>query len=181
MNRTMSLLAACSLPLFLAGCLSDDDDDEVVQPEPEFANVRVIHAASDAPLVNITANDAILNNLESIDYQVASGRFEVETGTYDIGVTAILPGDDAEVLQADVTLEADTNYDVFAVGSVADDSLMLLPVTSTETPVTAGNAQVQIVHAASAAPTVDIYVTAPDAALADEQPLVTAEFTDATD
>ena len=57
MNRTMSLLAACSLPLFLAGCLSDDDDDEVVQPEPEFANVRVIHAASDAPLVNITAND----------------------------------------------------------------------------------------------------------------------------
>ncbi len=58
---------------------------------------------------------------------------------------------------------------------------MLLPVTSAETPVTAGNAQVRIVHAASAAPTVGIYVSAPDAMLADEQPLATAEFTDATD
>ncbi|MDC8832441.1 DUF4397 domain-containing protein [Alteromonas gilva] len=183
MKRISSLLAAVSLPLFLTGCLFDNDDDAPTvepPPPPEFANVRVIHAASDAPLVNITANDAILNGLESVDYQVASSRFEVETGTYDIGVTAILPGENAEVLQADVTLEADMNYDVFAVGSVADDSLMLLPVTSEETAVEAGNAQVQIVHAASDAPTVDIYVTAPGAALADEQPLATAAFMDAT-
>ncbi|NVK55521.1 MAG: DUF4397 domain-containing protein [Alteromonadaceae bacterium] len=185
MKRISTLLAAVSLPLFLSGCLFDNDDDaprvEPPPPAPEFANVRVIHAASDAPLVNITANDAILNGLEGVDYQVASSRFEVETGSYDIGVTAILPGDNAEVLQADVALEADMNYDVFAVGNVADDSLMLLPVTSAETPVEAGNVQVQIVHAASMAPTVDIYVTAPGTVLADEQPLVTAAFTDATD
>ncbi len=179
MRRTKSLLAYSVLPLFLVGC-NDDDDDFVEQPAPEFANVRVVHAASDAPMVNITANDAILNNLENVDYQVASSRFEVETGTYDIGVTGILPGDNAEVLQADLTLEADTNYDVFAVGNVGDSSLALLPVTSTETAVEAGNAQVQIVHAASLAPTVDVYVTAPGTDITAEQPLVTAEFTDAT-
>ncbi len=182
MRRTKALLACSILPLFLIGC--SDDDDDVVQeptPSPEYANVRVVHAASDAPMVNITANDAILNDLESVDYQVASSRFEVETGMYDIGVTGILPGENAEVLQADVTLEADMNYDIFAVGNVGDESLSLLTVTSMETAVDAGNAQVQIVHAASMAPMVDIYVTAPDTDITAEQPLVTAEFTDATD
>ena len=182
MRRTKALLACSILPLFLIGC--SDDDDDVVQeptPAPEYANVRVVHAASDAPMVNITANDAILNDLESVDYQVASSRFEVETGMYDIGVTGILPGENAEVLQADVTLEADMNYDIFAVGNVGDESLSLLTVTSMETAVDAGNAQVQIVHAASMAPMVDIYVTAPDTDITAEQPLVTAEFTDATD
>lgn len=182
MRRTKALLACSILPLFLIGC--SDDDDDVVQepaPTPEYANVRVVHAASDAPMVNITANDSILNNLEGVDYQVASSRFEVETGMYDIGVTGILPGENAEVLQADVTLEADMNYDIFAVGNVSDDTLSLLTVTSMETSVDAGNAQVQIVHAASMAPTVDIYVTAPDTDITTEQPLVTAEFTDATD
>ena len=182
MRRTKALLACSILPLFLIGC--SDDDDDVVQepaPTPEYANVRVVHAASDAPMVNITANDSILNNLEGVDYQVASSRFEVETGMYDIGVTGILPGENAEVLQADVTLEADMNYDIFAVGNVSDDTLSLLTVTSMETAVDAGNAQVQIVHAASMAPTVDIYVTAPDTDITTEQPLVTAEFTDATD
>merc|ERR1711968_227072 len=181
-RRTKALLACSILPLFLIGC--SDDDDDVVQeptPAPEYANVRVVHAASDAPMVNITANDAILNDLESVDYQVASSRFEVETGMYDIGVTGILPGENAEVLQADVTLEADMNYDIFAVGNVGDESLSLLTVTSMETAVDAGNAQVQIVHAASMAPMVDIYVTAPDTDITAEQPLVTAEFTDATD
>ncbi|MED5233768.1 MAG: CHRD domain-containing protein [Pseudomonadota bacterium] len=182
MRRTKALLACSILPLFLIGC--SDDDDDVVQepaPTPEYANVRVVHAASDAPMVNITVNDSILNNLEGVDYQVASSRFEVETGMYDIGVTGILPGENAEVLQADVTLEADMNYDIFAVGNVSDDTLSLLTVTSMETAVDAGNAQVQIVHAASMAPTVDIYVTAPDTDITTEQPLVTAEFTDATD
>ncbi|MED5425952.1 MAG: CHRD domain-containing protein [Pseudomonadota bacterium] len=182
MRRTKALLACSILPLFLIGC--SDDDDDVVQeptPSPEYANVRVVHAASDAPMVNITANDAILNDLENVDYQVASSRFEVETGMYDIGVTGILPGENAEVLQADVTLEADMNYDIFAVGNVGDESLSLLTVTSMETAVDAGNAQVQIVHAASMAPMVDIYVTAPDTDITAEQPLVTAEFTDATD
>ncbi|MEC8232762.1 MAG: DUF4397 domain-containing protein, partial [Pseudomonadota bacterium] len=83
------------VPLTLTGCWLDDDDDDAPapqpMPDPTFANVRVIHSASDAPLVNITANDAILNGLENVDYQVASSRFEVATGTYDIGVTAVLP------------------------------------------------------------------------------------------
>ncbi|WP_414830728.1 CHRD domain-containing protein [Alteromonas sp. H39] len=183
MKRVKTLLAVSMIPLFVAGC-SDDDDDPIIDPppqEPDFANVRVIHASSDAPTVDITANDDILNGLEGVDYQMASTKFEVQVGTYDIGVVANLPGDDAEVLQTDITLETDMNYDIFAVGSVADESLMLLPVTSMETAVESGNAQVQIVHAASMAPTVDIYVTAPDAVLTDEQPLVTAAFTDATD
>lgn len=181
MKRITMLLATAMLPFFISGCSSDDDEVAMPAPEVTYANVRIIHASSDAPEVTITADGEVLNGLEGVDYQAASGRFEVASGTYDVGVTAILPGDDAEVLQADLTLEADKNYDVFALGDVSDESLTLLPVISDETAVQAGNAQVQIVHAASHAPTVDIYVTAPDADIYTEQPLVTAAFKDATD
>lgn len=80
MKRINALLAGSIIALSLAGCSDDDDDVVVVEPPapaPEYANVRVIHASSDAPLVNITANDAILNGLEGVDYQVASGRLLV--------------------------------------------------------------------------------------------------------
>lgn len=183
MRRTRTLFALSAISLALTGCSSDDDDPITDNPpqEPDFANVRVIHASSDAPTVNITANDEILNGLEGVDYQTASTQFEVQAGTYDIGVTANLPGDDEEVLQSDLTLQTDMNYEIFAVGSVENGTLALLPVSNSDNDVADGNAQFQIVHAASAAPTVDIYVTAPDAAIADEQPLVTAAFMDATD
>ncbi|MAJ70311.1 MAG: hypothetical protein SWN10_15905 [Pseudomonadota bacterium] len=73
LNDEQDHVAPCSMQsaIFLTGCLFDDDDDEIAQPEPEFANVRVIHGSCDAPLVSITGNDAILNNLKGVDYQAA--------------------------------------------------------------------------------------------------------------
>lgn len=182
MHKLHALFALSLSAVALVGC-SDDDDNSVDEPvEMTTGHIRIFHAASDAPKVNITANGSILNDLEGVDYQIASARFDVETGTYDVAVEAQLPGDTtAEVLSADLTVDMDMNYDIFAVGSVADDSLDLLTVTSSETEVASGNAQVQIVHAASSAPTVDIYVTAPETALSSEQPTVTASFTDFTD
>lgn len=177
-----ALIASLTM-IALLGC--SDDDDEIIAPPDEpitqFASLQIIHAGSDAPTVNITADGEVLNGLENVDYQTVSGRFDVATGTYDVAVEANLPGDETiEVLTQSLTLDVDMNYDIFAVGTLAQDNLGLLAVTSESTDVEAGNAQVQIVHAASLAPTVDIYVTAPGAQVADEQPLVTAAFMDFT-
>jgi len=65
---------------------------------------------------------------------------------------------------------------VFAVGSAANASIQPLVVTAPDTPVTAGNARVQVVHAAAAAPAVDIHLTAPEAALAGGTVTATLDF-----
>ncbi|MCC2615767.1 DUF4397 domain-containing protein [Aestuariibacter halophilus] len=183
MRRIITLTAIVSLSWTLSGCFNDDD---ATLPEPTpppaptpTAELRVTHAAPDAPAVNIYANDAVLAGLENVDYQVSSELLSVDAGTYDVRVEAIVPGGNLDVIAAELTLEADTRYDVLAIDTVAE-GVEPLVVPSSVAAVPAGNARVQIVHAAPNAPTVDIYVTAPDALLADEQPVATAAFRDFT-
>tara|TARA_B100002003_G_C13959351_1_gene464798 strand:+ start:226 stop:540 length:315 start_codon:yes stop_codon:yes gene_type:complete len=90
-----ALIASLTM-IALFGC--SNDDDEVIAPPDEptaqFASLQIIHAGSDAPTVNITADGEVLNGLENVDYQTVSGRFDVATGTYDVAVEANLPGDE---------------------------------------------------------------------------------------
>lgn len=181
MNCFKPLLLLSTFCLFLIGC--NDSDDDVVDPPPPppaaQSNLRIIHAAPDAPPVNVYAADAILAGLENVDYQVGSPTIELDSGTYDVRVEAILPGDDIDVISASLTFEADTTYNVFAIDTVADE-VEALVVSNPVSDVTAGNARVQVVHAAPNAPSVDVYVTAPGADITAEQPVATAEFRDYT-
>jgi hypothetical protein len=171
--------------LMLAGCGSSSNDAplEVVTPPPtptpiEFANLRVIHVSPDAPLVDVFAGTTAVASMQDVNYQVASGFLELEAGDYTFRVEAETPGGNAEVLSVPATLSDDTVYNVLAVGDVAN--LEALLVTSPKGPIADGNIRVQIVHGAPDAPTVDVYVTAPNTALADEQPLATLSFKDFT-
>ncbi len=181
MRKLASFTVVSCLAVALTGCNNDSDLPEVTPPPPppSFADVRVIHAAPDAPLVNVYANDQVLGGLENVDYQVASGLIEVQPNTYDVRVEAIVPGGNVDVISASLTLEADMVYNVFAIDTVADGVEPLL-VANADTAVSAGNARVQVVHAAPNAPTVDIYVTAPDDDLMAAQPTATASFKDFT-
>lgn len=171
-------------PILLFGCFSDDDDPlsnidvplpEAPPPPPAEAKLRITHASPDAPAVDILANDAVLAGLENVDYQVSSGWLTVEEGTYNVKVNGRLPGNEvATVIEADLTLDGDTSYDVLAINTVSEISPLV--IANAETDVTAGNVRVQIVHAAPNAPEVDIYVTAPDTDIEPEQPVATAEF-----
>ncbi len=174
------LTAACSVFL-LSGCWLDDDDDEIktpVQPAPVVAdaNVRVVHASPDAPTVDIIVNGTPVDAKLDIDYQDATAWLAIAPDTYDIAVEANLPGDDANVLSLSTTLVSDQTYTVFAIGSVADDTLEALVVENTLTAVTNGNIRAQVVHAAPNAPDVDVYVTAPNVELSSEQPLATLSY-----
>ena len=177
------------LSLSLSGCWLDGDSDPVPTPEPPppppppvvvNASLQVVHTSIDAPDVNILANGAAA--VEGLAFANASEVLSLAPATYSVAVDAILPGDGntATVIgPLDLTLEEAVRYTVFAVGKVAEDTLEPLVVTGTVDDVAAGKIRLQVVHAASTAPEVDIHVTAPGAALG--APLDTLMFKDSTE
>lgn len=169
--------------LMLTGCGSDNDPGfNSTDPRvPETSMLRVVHASPDAPKVDVLAGGSILNGLENVDYQVASGVFTVNATVYPVTVNAKTPGGDVEVLSASLTANADALTSVLAVGSVAADTLEILALATMPDADVAGTTQLQVVHAAPLAPTVDIHVTAPDVTtLSSATVLATAAYKDAT-
>lgn len=135
------------------------------------ARVRVVHASPDAPAVDVavTGGDVLVPNLE---FPNASDYLEVPAGAYDLEVRVAGTTDVALPLPG-VTLDANTVYEVFAIGTAADGALAALvipsPIVSGTTSAAAtctaalgigadGDACVNVVHASPDAPAVDVYV-----------------------
>ena len=162
----------------------DTNGNNVLDPEEvlstEFIEcavtptLRALHASPDAPLVNIWIDGAPA--LPGVDFNQGSGFVKVgqaenvtEIGAdVNVQVEAILPGDDAVVLEADLPLEFGTETTVIASGTVEGVGAALGPIVITNpigAPIAAGNFRAQVVHAAPNAPAVDVYVTAFEGAL----------------
>jgi len=171
MKKTISLSFAAVALATLSACNNSSDPVVVPPPPPPpppvvvDATLRVIHASSDAPNVNVLVGGEAV--IEDLAYAQSSDNFDLPPATYNVAVQAILPGDTTATVigPLDLTLAEATNYKVFAVGSVAGETLEPLVVSSDVEALAAGNVRLQVVHAAAAAPTVDIHVTAPDDAL----------------
>ncbi|MDV6317227.1 DUF4397 domain-containing protein [Idiomarina sp. HP20-50] len=165
--------------LLISGCnLFDSDDDDTTTPVPEAESsfVRVHHTSADSPNVNVLAGDSAL--LEDVPYHASSAILEVDGGDYDITVQGILP--DGSTVDAigptNLSFAADTRYEVFAIGQLADASLEPLILSNSVSEVTAGESRIQVVHAAYGAPTVDVYLTAPDADLSTASATLTLAY-----
>ncbi len=185
MKKIVSLSVAAAVMATLSACNSSSDPVVVPPPPPPppppvvvDATLRVIHASSDAPNVNVLVGGEPV--IENLAFGQSSENFDLAPATYNVAVEALLPGDATATVigPVDLALAEATNYKVFAVGSVAQDTLEPLVVTSDVADLAAGNIRLQVVHAASAAPAVDIHVTAPDAALG--APLDTLDFKEFT-
>jgi hypothetical protein len=185
MKKIVSLSVAAAVMATLSACNSSSDPVVVPPPPPAppppvvvDATLRVIHASFDAPDVNILVGGEPV--VEGLAYGQSSVNFDLEPGTYNVAVEGILPGDETATVigPVDLALEEATNYKVFAVGLVADETLEPLIVTSDVADLAAGNIRLQVVHAASAAPAVDVHVTVPDAALG--APLDTLDYKEFT-
>ena len=173
MIRSSSLLVAFAA-FALAACDSDSDPIPSTEiPNPGSVNVQILHASADAPAVDILADGNTL--LSGVDYKQSSGWTSLIEGSYDIEVQGILPGGNAPVI-GPVTLdfESGTRYTVAAVNSVAAIEAVVL--TQPEEAVSAGAARLFVLHGSAAAPTVDVFVTAPGADLAAEAPAGTFAF-----
>ncbi len=164
------LIATLMLAAALAGCDSDSDSDSTVAP----AQLRVLHASPDAPAVNVLAGGTTI--VPNLDYGQSSNLLEVTPGRVSLRVDAQLPaGATTTVIgPVDVDLASGTQYSVLAVGRVAGIEPLVFSQPSAPAPT--GRTNVRVVHAAPAAPRVDVYLTSPDASLATSSPVGTVSF-----
>jgi hypothetical protein len=130
--------------------------------------LRALHASPDAPPVNIRVNGE--QALANVDYGQGSGFVNVAE-SIRVEVEAIIPGGNAVVLDRRLALDFSTDYTVLAVGEVSDPIDTLVINNPGGRVIAAGNLRAQVVHAAPNAPAVDVYVTAPGAALAGSTPV----------
>lgn len=150
--KTFSLISAVLLAsTLLVGC-SDDDDSPAVPK----SSLRALHLSPDAPAVDVAVNDSVV--LQDVTYRQASGFVPVNAGS--LGLDVLVANTDTVALAADLDLTRDTKYTVIAANNVA--TIEALVVEDNDVPAE-GFAQLRVVHGASAAPAVDVFVSAPDA------------------
>lgn len=170
---TLCLIALVSL----SACLSSDQETDLVNEET--AQIRVVHASPDAPTVGVLANGELLGFVAGTDYQQTTDNFIIESGVnYDLVVQGNTSAGSVPVLNASITPEAHTSYNIIALGSVAGDSLELLTISNIDEDLPEGNVRAQVVHVAEDAPMVDIYITAVDADLTSAQAVATLGYRD---
>ncbi|MDK9773146.1 DUF4397 domain-containing protein [Vibrio sp. B181a] len=161
----------------IAACGSDSDSIK-------FTNLQAVHASADAPLANVWINDEA--TLTGVDYGVGSGYLMLPEGTNSVQVDVQLPGGDVATVvdKTSLDLDSDTNYTVFVVGDASGTPNPVEPLIVTRSAESMANddsLDVQVVHAASGVPAVDLYVTAPGADLASSTPLTNLAYKASTD
>jgi hypothetical protein len=134
----------------------------VAQVPSNVSWVRVVHASSDAPAVDVLANGNLV--FQGLRFKSFTEYTPVPPGTYTFQVN--LTGTSTTAISAGpLNLQGGTAYTFYALGKVANRSLTLMGVGDDVAAPSAGMAKIRVVHGASTAPTVDVYATAPYAPL----------------
>jgi LPXTG-motif cell wall-anchored protein len=117
------------------------------------ARVRVIHAAPDAPEVDVFVDGKAV--LEGVGFLDISDYLDLPAGQHTVAVAPAGEGEDAAVVTANPTLESGAAYTVGVTGS---DKLTAQVYTDNISPVPSGKARVRAIHTLSDAPSVDVEV-----------------------
>ena len=141
----------------LAAC-GDNNNDE--------ARVRVFHASSDAPNVDVLVDQGRV--LEDVPYTGVSDFLPVPAGTRHIAVN--VTGTDTTAIDARLDLEQNVDYLIVAAGKVAAIGPIVTTVDRSAPP--EGSVRVRVLHSAASAPEVDVYVTAPGEGIDAAQPVL---------
>lgn len=163
LKRLVSLVALVTL----AACGGSSDDNDIQQalaaPPPPTGLIEVIHASQDAPAVNVLAGGSEV--VSTLDYREAE-FLTVEIGDLPVEVEGILPGDaTATVIPAAgdpipvLSLGEDQRITVIAANEVAN----IEPIVLVDDSPAVANDQVRlrVVHAASIAQAVEVWVSEP--------------------
>lgn len=124
LDATLQFDAGTDYTVLAVGMLSDIESLVLTDDRPSVGDdesrVRFVHAAPDAPAVDVLADGAIL--FENVAFGAAADFATVGSGTHDIEVRPNGSGD-AVLSRPGVTFDDATAYTVFATGTLADDSL----------------------------------------------------------
>lgn len=161
MNIKFSIPLVVAGSLVLTGCFDDDDDKR-------NSSVRVIHASSDAPAVNVRVNSNTV--VSGADFKQAA-VLTPRAGNASLAIDGVLPGGDTTtVIEADTSFRFDTSYDVIALGKVGDSTIEPLILSDDGSRDSASSVRLRVAHLspdaqAAASGPVDVYVTAAGDAL----------------
>ena len=124
--------------------------------------MRVAHLPPNAPNVDVLVDDTAV--LEDVSYTTVSDYLMVPAGDRAVEITAA--GDpDTSVFDGTVTVEAETDYTVAAIGEVGDDAdqpFEPLVLEDDNSEIGGDTARLRAVHASPDAPAVDITVASGD-------------------
>jgi hypothetical protein len=165
------LTAALLAVLPLAAC----DDDDPVTPPAAAARLKVVHAVADAPPVDVRVDDGAPAVTALAFAQSTPTYLSVPSGERRLRVNPT--GTQTSVIDARATLAPDADVTVVATGRVAGGAaIQPLVLADTNTAPAAGQVRVRVVHAAATVGNVDVYVSAPGAALPATPTLASVPF-----
>lgn len=150
---TLAMMMMAMVALFAVGC-SDDDEDNMMNSQPELSQVMVVHASPDAPAVDLVVDNTVAGS--GLTFPANTGYLEVPAGTRNIKVR-VTADPNLVPIEANLTLNANTNYSVFAIDSVS--SIEPLVIVDDLTPPAEGIAHVRFIHLSPDAPAVNITTT----------------------
>lgn len=139
--------------VLIIACSDDDNDNNPTSSVLEKANVKVVHASPDAPAVDLIVDENLVGS--GLAFPNNTGYLEVEAGTRNVKVN--VAGTETTVIEADLPIQADVNYSVFAVDEVSN--LTPIVIVDDLTAPASGNAHVRFLHLSPDAPAVDITTT----------------------
>ena len=145
----LGILFVISGLLLLNGC-KKDDDSTTGPSMPASSQVMVAHASPDAPAVDLLVDNSVVGT--NLSYPNNTGYLTVTAGAHNVKVR--VTGTTTTVIDANITLGANTTYSVFA----ADSASRLTPVVLTDnlSAPASGKAHVRFVHLSPNAPAVDV-------------------------
>ncbi|WP_232058354.1 DUF4397 domain-containing protein [Nibribacter ruber] len=147
-----SLLAVLPAVFLTTACDDDDEDSPMVEQK---ANVMVVHAAPNAPTVDLFVDGTKVNST-ALAYPRNTGYLQVAAGSRNVKVAPSGAGAANAVIDANLNLTANTNYSVFAAGPLT--ALTAVVVEDNLTAPAAGRAHVRFIHLSPDAPNVDVVV-----------------------
>ena len=128
----------------------DGDDGEESEPD---ASIRVAHLSPDAPNVDVyVAGDAVL---EDVPYRTVSDYLDIQSGTYQVMITA---AGDMDTVVYDQELDVPAGeFTIAALGELADENEAFgVEVYEDDISDPGEEARIRLVHAAPDAPNVDV-------------------------
>jgi major membrane immunogen (membrane-anchored lipoprotein) len=153
MKRLLTLAAAMALTVALVGCSDDDNDNPVTPQSTPQASVQVTHASPDAPAVDLIVDGAEVGS--DLAFPNSTGYLKVDAGTRNVKVN--VANTSTTAIEGSVPVQANKNYSIFAVNTVANIEPLILE--DDLTPPASGNAHVRFIHLSPDAPAVDITLT----------------------